>query len=186
MTGSRSCFHDDRDMKFISLALLGPFSSCESCSPAVDLRRDLARSALMHKAFDPAVSISVQDSSAEADSPHGVPERCCAVLLAPLDPENPVKHVSSAQTRWGRKQARSGSTGSPGEHSLPDMDCIALTGAEDGGLGSPDLPTELPPRPQGPFHKERGGKKRGLPQQDVAGQRLPESESLVLNEIAVA
>lgn len=192
---------------YTSFALLGPVASCERSSPAVDLRDDLPHSSLMHNAFHPAVSISGQDCSAEVDRPgarqnhapatHGVPELSptarCTVLLAPLGPQNPVKHVSSTQTWRGRKQVRSSSADSPakaawrhgkelGEHSLLDMDCIALTEAEDGDLGSavsPDLHTDLPPLAHGPFDKERNGNNQELPQQDVAGRRLLESKSLI-------
>lgn len=95
---------------------------------------------------------------------------------------------------------RSSSTDSPakaawrhgkelGEHSLLDMDCIPLTEEEeDGDLGStvsPDLPTDLPPLVQSPFDKERDGKNQELPQQDIAGHRLLESKSFILNEIIV-
>ncbi|XP_011617438.2 synaptotagmin-like protein 2 isoform X1 [Takifugu rubripes] len=185
----------------------GPLASRESCTPAADPRADLASCALMHNAFDPppvaenlAVSIRRQGCSAEVDRPEarknitpatrGVPEHVLAasgaVLHAPLDPQDPVKPASSAESSSDRKQVRPSSTDAParaawrdgkelGEHTLLDMDRMALAEAEGGDLestGRLDLQTDLPPLVESPTDEELQGKNQDLPQEDVAGYRL--------------
>lgn len=159
----------------------------------------------MHNASDPppvvensAVSIRHQGCSAEVDrpearknitsAPHGVPEHVVAtsgaVLHAHLDPQNPVKPVSSAETSSDRKQLRPSSADAParaawrdgkglGEHILLDMDRTALAEGEGGDLeitGRLDLQTDLPPLIESPSDKEL--QNQDLPQQDVAGHWL--------------
>lgn len=165
----------------------------------------------MHNAFDPppvaensAVSIRHQGCSAEVDRPgarknitpasYGVSEHVLAasgaVLHAHLDPQNPVKPVSSAETSSDRKQARLSSSDAParvawrhgkelGEHTLLDMYRMALAEAEGGDLestGRLDLQTDLPPLVESPTEEELRGKNQE--QQDVAGHRLLGGKSL--------
>lgn len=165
----------------------------------------------MHNASDPppvaensAVSTRRQGCSAEVDRPgarknippatRGVPEHVLAasgaVPHAHLDPQNPVKPVSSAETSSDRKQVRPSSADAParaacrhgkelGEHTLLDMDRVALAEAEGGDLestGCLDLQTDLPPLVESPTDKEL--QNQDLPRQDVAGHGLLGGKSL--------
>lgn len=159
----------------------------------------------MHNAFDPppvaensTVSIHRQGCSAEVDRPearknitpatHGVPEHVLAasgtVQHAHLDPQNPVKCVSSAETSSDRKHpARAAWRDGKelGEHTLLDMDRPALGEAEGGDVestGRLDLQTDLPPLVESPTDEEVQGKNQELPMQDVAGNRLLGGKSL--------
>lgn len=151
-----------------------------------------------------AVSSRRQGCSAEVDRPgapknitpatHGVLGHVLAasgaVLHAHPDPQNPVKPVSSAETSSGRKQARPSSADAParaarrdgkelGEHTLLDMDHMALTEAEGGDLesaGRVDLQTDLSPLVKIPRDEDLQGKYQE--QQDVAGHRLLGGKSL--------
>lgn len=195
-------YRDKRD-QIKNVPLLGPLASCESCTPAAVLGADLPSCTLMHNAFDPppvaensSVSIRRQGCSAEADRPgarknsapatRGVAEHVLAasgaLLHAHLDPQNPAKPVSSRPSSTDAPARAAWRDGKElGEHTLLDMDCVALAEAEGGGLertGRLVLQTDLPPLVESPTDEELQGKNQDLPQQDVAGHRLLGGKSL--------
>lgn len=149
----------------------------------------------MHNAFVPppvaentAVSITHQDCPAEVDRPGGGEYN--APSLPHLEPQNPVAHVSSAETWRDRKQVRLSSADPPtrvagwrdgeevAEDRMLDMDHVAPAEAENGDLGN-TVRLGPPAHIQSAFDEELEGKNQEFLEEEVARHQLLDGTTLI-------